>query len=39
MGKENGETKQPILTPKLLEKSEDSYKAVKRLTQNLDTRI
>lgn len=29
--------KQPILTPKLLEKSEDSYKAVERLMQNLDT--
>ena len=29
--------KQPILTPKLLEKDDDSYKAVERLAQNLDT--
>ena len=28
---------QPILTPKLLEKGDDSYKAVERLKQNLDT--
>jgi len=37
--KEKGEEKknQPILTPKLLEESDDSYKAVERLKQNLDT--
>ena len=29
--------KQPILTPKLLAKEDDSYKAVERLAQNLDT--
>ena len=28
---------QPILTPKLLERGDDSYKAVERLKQNLDT--
>ena len=31
------EKNQPILTPKLLEKGDDSYKAVERLKQNLDT--
>ncbi len=29
--------KQPILTPKLLGQTDDSYKAVERLAQNLDT--
>ena len=37
MSEEQKMKKQPILTPKLLEKTEDSYKAVERLMQNLDT--
>ncbi len=35
--KVEGKKNQPILTPKLLEKGDDSYKAVERLKQNLDT--
>lgn len=36
-GEDQKHQHQPILTPKLLEKGDDSYKAVERLKQNLDT--